>query len=114
MKYSSIFKWLQAIWNPTSPEATAVVDEVVESVIDDGRTYGSMIIHLKGGRSITMRSWVEKGSDITTNELWVGMTTWFADPEDNTPCAFSTASNEYNTCIAKSEVTQLELKKDKE
>lgn len=114
MKYISTLKQLKALWDANSPEAREVVDKVVESIVDDERTYGALVIYLKGGRTINMRSWVEKGGDITTNALWVGLTTWLSDLEDNTPYTFSTSDSEYNTYIVKSEVVQIELVKVKD
>lgn len=113
MRYANTIKWLHAIWDVNSPEAKEVVDEVVEGAIDSMRTHATMVIHLKGGRSIKMRAWVDKRVNITEHELWKGMTNWLNDPEDNTPYSFYTDDNDYNTHIVKSEIVQLELIKGK-
>ena len=114
MKYTSILKWLGALWNVNSPEAAEVINEAVETVAENNYTYAKLVIHFKGGRSIDMRAWVDKGTDITEHALWKGMTEWLNDDEDNTPYFFSSGADSYHTCIVKSEVARLELIKEKD
>lgn len=110
MNYSNTFKWLHAVWNVDSPAADEVIEETVETIIDEQRTQWTLTIHLKGGRSLSMRVWVDGDMDIVDHTLWKGLNEWLNNVEDNTPCSFNI--NGYYTCIVKSEVTQLELRVD--
>lgn len=111
MKYSNTLNWLHALWDVNSPEATEVVDKMVETSIKEYYTYANLTIHLKGGRSLSMRAWVDKDEDITDHTLWKGLNEWLNNPEDNAPYSFNTDA--YHTCIVKSEVVQIELVKEK-
>lgn len=117
MKYSDTLRWMHAIWKPDSPEANEaneVVEETVESILADQYTYATLHIHLKGGRSLSMRAWVDKDDDITEHNLWKGLTEWLNDMNDNTPYFFNSDGGNYHTYIVKSEVAQLELRTEKD
>lgn len=108
MKYSNINSWVNALWDTNSPEATEVVDKMVEASINEQCVHAMLTIHLKGGRAQYVRLWVKKETDITEHRVWKSMVKWFNDTEDNTPCSLHL--NNYHTFILKSEVTQIELK----
>ncbi len=114
MKYISTLKRLKALWDANSPEAEEITDKVVESVIEDTQTYAKLNIYMKGGRTISMRIWVSEGGNITDHNLWKGLTEWLNDKEDDTPYFFNADDNNYHTHIVKSEVTQVELVKEKD
>lgn len=105
-----IMDWFRAAMDSTSDEADAVVEALVA---DELYKYVTIRIYLKGGRTLTMRSWVVKDQEMSEHALWTGLKDWLNDPVDVTPYFFHT-NDGYQTCIVKSEITQIELVEDKD